>query len=300
MNDIIKINFDLNLLNRWEQYTDVKANSKNTYRRCIKSFLTYLQTEGIIRPTRLDIMAYRDYIASTHKATTTQTYLTAVKLFFRFLEQEGLYSNVADHVKGVKLDKGHKKDYLTEGQAKEVLSAIDTGTLKGKRDYAIISLMLTTGLRTIEVARANVDDIKLSAGQVVLYIQGKGRSEKAEFVKIAPPVETAIRAYLNARKDKGRPLFVSTSNNNNNKRLTTRTISQIAKDSMLRVGLNSDRLTAHSLRHTTGTLALLHGASTREVQQVLRHKSINTTLIYTHDLERASNNCEMCVAGALF
>ena len=82
--------------------------------------------------------------------------------------------------------------------------------------------------------------------------------------------------------------------------MTTRSIRAIAKSSMVDAGFNSDRLTAHSMRHTAGTLALLNGASTREVQQLLRHSNINTTMIYAHELDRAKNNSELKVANAIF
>ena len=69
---------------------------------------------------------------------------------------------------------------------------------------------------------------------------------------------------------------------------------------MIQAGYNSDRLTAHSMRHTAGTLALLNGATPREVQQLLRHSNINTTMIYAHELDRARNNAELRVANAIF
>lgn len=294
------INSDL--LARWAAFMDVSEKSKDTYRKAVKQFIEWLSNEGISCPTREDVIEWRDSLKETHKATTAQTYLTAVKLFFRWLEQEGIYKNVADHVKGVKVSTGHKKDYLTSRQAHSVMTEINTDTIKGARDYAIVGLMLTTGLRTIEVSRANIEDLRTVGDDTVLFIQGKGREEKAEYVKVAPQVEKALRSYLGQRTDReGKaPLFTSTSHNSAGARMTTRSIRAIAKDSLTAAGYDSDRLTAHSLRHTAGTLALLNGASAREVQQLLRHRNINTTLIYVHDLDRAKNNSEMRVADAIF
>ena len=79
-------------------------------------------------------------------------------------------------------------------------------------------------------------------------------------------------------------------------RLNTTTISILVKDMMRRAGFDSERLTAHSLRHTAATIALQAGASLRQVQQVLRHKSVNVTEIYLHDLDRMANNAEVMVA----
>lgn len=290
------------LLVRWESYIDVAPKSKETYRKAIKQFLVYIHENATSQPTRETVIEWRDSLKTDHKPTTIQTYLTAVKLFFRWLEQEGIYKNVADHVKGVKVSTGHKKDYLTSKQSHKVLASIDTDTLKGLRDYAIVGLMLTTGVRTIEVTRADIADLRTVGDTTVLFVQGKGKDEKADYVKLAPQVEDAIRAYITARgaTEESEPLFTSTSRNNYGERMTTRSIRAIAKNSMVEAGFNSDRLTAHSMRHTAGTLALLNGASTREVQQLLRHSNINTTMIYAHELDREKNNSELKVANAIF
>lgn len=290
------------LLARWESFIDVRPKSKDTYRKAVKQFIAYLSENGISQPTRETVIEWRDSLKESHKPTTIQTYITAVKLFFRWLEQEGIYKNIADHVKGVKVSTGHKKDYLTSKQSHKVLESIDTDTLKGLRDHAIVGLMLTTGVRTIEVTRADIADLRTVGDTAVLYVQGKGKDEKADYVKLAPQVETAIRDYITARgaSEESEPLFTSTSRNNYGERMTTRSIRAIAKNSMIEAGFNSDRLTAHSMRHTAGTLALLNGASTREVQQLLRHSNINTTMIYAHELDRAKNDSELKVANAIF
>ena len=97
-----------------------------------------------------------------------------------------------------------------------------------------------------------------------------------------------INDYLNARqeRDPKAPLFASHSNRNNGGRLTTRSISRIVKEAMKDAGINSDRLTAHSLRHSAITFSLLGGATVQEAQALARHKNINTTLIYAHNIDR--------------
>lgn len=290
------------VLSRWISYIDAKPRTVETYSKALKRFFVYMNDQGIARPSREDIVSYRDYLKLEHKPTTVQGYMVAVKLFFQWTAQEGLYPNVAEHVKGAKLDREHKKDYLTSKQVVKMLGGIDTSTERGKRDYAILSLMVTSGLRTIEVVRANVEDIRTVADYTVLFIQGKGRDERTDYVKIAEPVEDAIRSYLKERGncDGKDPLFTSAANRNNGGRLTTRSVSRLAKEHMVDVGLDSDRLTAHSLRHTTATLNLLNGGSVEETQQILRHTNINTTMIYSHALERAKNNSESRVADVIF
>lgn len=290
------------LFNRWTSYIDASPKTVDTYTKAIKQFVIYLADNGISRPTRETIIEYRDYLKRDHKPTTVQSYLAAVKLFFQWTEREGLYPNIADRVKGAKLDPEHKKDYLTTKQVNKLLSGIDRSTLKGLRDYAMLSVMVTTGLRTISIIRADIGDIRTAGDATALYYQGKGHEEKADYVKLAEPVEEAVRAYLTARgeTDSHAPLFGAIANRNSGGRMTTRSISRIAKNHLIDVDLKSDRLTAHSLRHTAATLNLLNGGTVEETKQLLGHANINTTLIYSHALERAKNNSEERIAKAIF
>lgn len=290
------------LFSRWTSYIDASPKTVDTYRKNIKRFFVYLMENGITQPTRETVVAYRDYLKEEHKPTTVQGYLAAVKLFFQWTAQEGLYPNVADRVKGAKLDTEHKKDYLTTKQVARLLGAIDRSTLKGLRDYAILSVMVTTGLREISIVRANIGDIRAAGDTIALYYQGKGHEEKSDYVKLAEPVEEAVRAYLKARgeTDLKATLFSSIANRNTGERMTTRSVSRIAKERLIAVGLESDRLTGHSLRHTAATLNLLNGGTVEETQQLLGHRNINTTLIYSHALERAKNDSEERIARAIF
>lgn len=290
------------LFRRWITYIDASPKTVATYTRAIKRFFLYLQAAGISQPTRETVVQYREYLKQDHKPTTVQSYLTAVKLFFQWTDQEGLYPDIANHVKGAKLDTGHKRDYLTSKQAARLLEGVDRSSLKGLRDYAILSLMVTTGLRTVSVIRADIQDIRTVGDDVALFYQGKGHEEKATFVKLAPPVEEAIRAYLKARgpADKTAPLFASIAHRNSGQRMTTRSISRLAKEHLVNIGLDSDRLTAHSLRHTAATLNLLNGGTIEETKQLLDHASIDTTLIYSHALERAKNKSEIRISKAVF
>ena len=290
------------LFNRYIDFLDSSPKTVETYTRALRQLFSYFSLNGITQPTRADILAFRDELkASGHKPTTVQNYITATKIFFSWTEQEGLYPNVADHLKGAKLDRDHKKDYLTSRQVKEVLAGVDRSTEQGLRDYAMLFLMVTGGLRTIEVARADIGDLRTLGDNSVLYVQGKGREEKTDYIKLSAPAEQAIRAYLKARgeKDEEAPLFSSTSNNNRGARLTTRSVSGIVKTRLQQAGYDSEKLTAHSLRHTAVTLSLLAGKDITEVQQFARHANIATTMIYNHALDKAKNGCSEAITQAI-
>lgn len=161
--------------------------------------------------------------------------------------------------------------------------------------------MVTGGLRTIEITRANIEALRTLGNFTVLYVQGKGRDEKTEYIKIPSRVEKAIRKYLTHR-DTARgeePLFTALSNNNKGKKLTTRSIRGMIKQRFTMAGYNSPRLTAHSLRHTAVTLSLLAGKDLDEVQQFARHRNITTTMIYNHALDKAKNGCSETITDII-
>lgn len=290
------------LYRQFIEFIDASPATIRAYTGHLRQFMRYIDTHGITQPTRETVIAYRDELRTRCKATTVQNYIIALRLFFAWTAQAGIYPNIADHVKGAKISKEHKKDYLTGGQIKHVLDSIDRSTLQGKRDYALIALMVTGGLRAIEAHRADIQDIGTAGNTPALYIQGKGREEKADYIKIPIEAETAIRAYLKSRGSAApqEPLFISLSHNSYGERLSTRSISGIVKAQLINAGYDSDRLTAHSLRHSAVTISLLEGNSLQEAQQFARHRNITTTQIYAHNLDRQQNNCERSIANSIF
>jgi len=306
------------------EFLDVSEKTKQTYTRAIKQFLAYIYDKGVSQPTKKDVLSYKRQLKEEgKKPTTISSYIIAIRQLFNWTEEQGVYPNIARNVKGAKASKGYKKDYLTSDQAQHVLemivkqadkqiheakdkakpqTAINRLELQKRRDFALVSLMLTTGLRTIEVARSNIEDISIAGDSPALYIQGKGRESKDDFVKITPRIDSLIRDYLSLRETKGdsEPLFTSTAHNGTGNRLSTKSISGVVKKSLKQAGYDSERLTAHSLRHTTATLNLLSGGSIEETQQLLRHESISTTMIYNHSLERAKNQSEQRLSDVLF
>lgn len=284
-------------------FIDASPNTIRTYRGSLKQWFLYLRQNQIANPTAETVRQYRDHLQeSGKKATTVKNYIVAVKRFFQWTEEAGLYPNIAKFIKSGYLSKTFRKDYLTGSQARQILNGIDRSTVKGKRDYAMLVTMLTMGLRTIEVARTNIEDIRTKGNTTVLYVQGKGHDAKDDLVRMPQHVESAIRDYLSVRKakDLSEPLFVSTSNHNANGRMTTRSIRRIVKTAFISAGYDSPRLTAHSTRHTAATLSLLNGASLQQTQELLRHRNIGTTEIYAHNIDATTNPAATDVEEAIF
>lgn len=283
-------------------YLDVSKSTAESYAKTLKQLFMYFERHGITHPERDDILAYREELQTRGlKATTIQNYIVVARIFFKWAAQEGFYHDIAQRVKSPKISNKHKRDYLTSAQARDLLESIARDSLQGLRDYAMLALMVAGGLRTIEVCRADIQDIQKHGGQSVLYVQGKGKTEKADYVKLPAVVEKAIRDYIAARGLPAEgPLFASISNKTTGRRLATRSISHVVKERLKAAGFSSPRLTAHSLRHTAVTLALLGGEELTRVREFARHESINTTMVYNHALDLASNGCSGTIAGAVF
>ena len=273
---------------------DNTPKTKSIYYRAIKRFFAFIDTD---QPTKADFHEYRQHLSETVAPRTAGLYLTSARLFFTWLEENGQYQNISRGTKGIKVSKNHSKDHLTPEQVRDIIASATNS-----RDRSIIMLMITAGLRCIEIARANIEDIRNAGADTVLYLQGKGRNSKDEYIKISNSTLKALMAYLQTRKDPKPtdPLFTGEANRNSGGRLTTISISRIVKNTMKAAGYDSNRLTAHSCRHTAATLNLLAGASIQETQQLLRHSNINTTMIYLHNLERIKNNSEQRIDDLIF
>ena len=269
-------------------YTDRKDTTVKGYITCIRQFARWMDENGIQTPTRDDIKAYRDHLRVSGLAVGTQSqYLRAVKHFFKWTAAEGLFPNIADNVHGAKIRHNvHKKDSLGRGDVAKIAGTIDRSDVQGKRLYAIFLLCVIDGLRTIEIHRADVGDLKTIGGARYLYLQGKGHDDKDAPVLLLKEVSDAIDDYLTARTDKytsKSPLFTSTSNRSRGGRIATTTISAILKEMLVNAGYDSDRITAHSLRHTSGTGAHKAGIDLYGVQHLMRHCDPATSEIYIHD-----------------
>lgn len=292
------------LMMSYIRYSDNSLRTKQTYLTGLKQFYRFLAENNIKDPTETDVIDFRDYLRATgHKPTTIQSYIMSLKQLYAWGQRKGFCTtDIASEVKNERITKAHKKDALSPEQVKRVLSLIDTSTLTGKRDYAIILLTVTCALRVIENIRADIKDLTSDGNRAILWRQGKGHTDKDEPMPVCPEAEAAIRDYLKARGEKNTdaPLFVSLSNHEKNSRLTTRSLSRIIKERFKAAGIDSERYTAHSLRHTGITLAMRAEKDITKVQRFAGHSSVETTMIYIHEEERLNNTCTNSVAAAIF
>jgi integrase/recombinase XerC/integrase/recombinase XerD len=292
------------LVDSFIQAQDVKLSSKELYRRTLKQYFTWIDRKNYLLSeiARPQLLEYKDELLNSGMSSlTVGSYITSVRRFYEWAEANKFYPNVAKGIKTPKRKQQFKKQPLLPEQATALLSYYQD---KALRDYAIINLLLRTGLRTIEVIRANVEDITFKGSQRVLLVHGKGRDERDNFVLLTEKAYQPIAEYLATRGkvNNSEPLFTSSSNNSKGERLTTRTISYVAKEGLKAIGLDERSFTAHSLRHTTAVNILRGGGSLEQAQFTLRHSNPATTQIYTATLneERRLQNSGEALIDNLF
>ena len=306
-----KINFSKNYFQIFITDNRVKEKTLKNYLTYLKHFAEWIQDNQISNPTRNDIRQYQKHLDSyiserTGKPleiTSKQQYFQVVKTFFQFLEKENLYRDITKGIKSYKVDKTEeRRRAFTEEELKTILSSIDRTTQKGKRDFAIVLLCITGGLRTIEIHRANIEDLETIDNQSRLWIQGKGKDTKNQYVKIVPELKKALDDYLATRpkaKD-SEPLFTSTSNRSQNNRIAETSISRLLKTIFKDSGFNSKKLTPHSLRHSSNYILYELTEDIEKVREHSRHSNISTTQIYINHFDREKNNFEQEIFNQLY
>lgn len=274
-------------------YLDVDDLTLKTYKTGIDSFISYLKENDILNPTRDDIIAYRNMLRETYSNNTVNTYMIAVRALFKYLEIHKIYENICVDIKGAKYDTTPKKEVLSIQQIKEIYN-----NLNDKREKALFGLMCSTGLRICEISTALIEDIKTYNNEIVLFVLGKKRDSKCEYVKLSNQVLEDLKEYIGNRTNGN--IFVSTSNNNNGYGMTTTALRTIIKNIFKRFDLDKDTLSCHSLRRSFAVVSYENGSSIYDIQQVLHHSSINTTTRYLKQVNRDKNKTEFKVSNAIF
>lgn len=298
MNEIVLKRNELTLesLNQYQEsfidYLDVDDKTLKAYKCGIDCLMNYLKDNNIKYPIRDDLIAFRNYLRANYSSNTTNAYMVAVKALFKYLEIHNLYDNIAVDLKGAKYDTTPKKEVLSLEQMQTIYNS-----LTDARERALFGLMITTGLRVCEISTALIEDIRIHNNEVVLFVLGKKRDSKSEYVKLSNQVLNDLEAYIGERKNG--PIFVSTSYENYGQALSTVSLRKIIKSIFKRFGLDRDTLSCHSLRRSFAVVSYEEGSSIYDIQQVLRHSSINTTTRYLKQVDRDNNKTEYNVANRI-
>ena len=163
-----------------------------------------------------------------------------------------------------------------------LIDSVDTATPLGRRDEAILSLMVRAGLSEIEIVRLNLGDLKSRGGNKVIYVQGKSKDRKDEYVTLSPSLEETLGRYIEERGASfpEEPLFWGVGNRSVRDRITTRGLRARINHYFERSGIKKKGITAASLRHTAAMLAIEEGATVSEIQRLLRLRTTESALQY--------------------
>ena len=274
------------IVDEWITLLDALPATKADHRRKINLWLRWLASQRIDprSPSRADILRYKQELQKQGKSVfTVNGYVTVIKVFYKHCASLRYYDDIAAGIKTSFRTKEHYKHPLTRQQCNDLLSSIDRDTIVGARDYLMIQLMLTNGLRTCEVARINIGDFDTLDGKNVLHIQRKGRIDKHDVVAVPDEVMASLEDFLSMRTDDfgmESPLFINLMKGRAPERILKATISQIVKERLRAIGIDNPKITAHSLRHTCGSLMVEEGMPIETIQDMLGHNDPATTQIY--------------------
>lgn len=279
------------------EYLEIERNSSKltirNYKFYLERFLDWFSKEhpdrrikditiDVVRKYRLYLSNLVDEDGMTLKRVTQSYHIIALRSFLRFLIR-----NDYDTLPPEKIDlpKGESRSlkFLEPNHLRSLFNAIDTSNERGLRDRSILELLFSTGLRVSELAKLNRDQINFDTREIGVI----GKGGKARVVFLSDSAAFWIQKYLDIRTDPYKPLFIRYSRDQNalengeKMRLTPRSIERVL-EKYVKLARLPIKATPHTLRHSFATDLLYNGADLRSVQEMLGHKNISTTQIYTH------------------
>ena len=271
------------------RYLDVERNASDltikSYREDLMDLADFLTDEGTkkVTPRDVDSALLRGYVSALHDAgyarTSISRKLASLRSFYRFAQRQQMADT--NPAKPLRNPRGQRKlpHFLTAEEIQKLLGSPDSDDAMGLRDIAILEVIYSAGLRVSELVGMNDRDLDFEEG--VVRVRGKGRKER--FGVIGDFASKALRRYFAVRKraDHGDSKELPTFTNKFGQRLTTRSVARMLEKHIKECGLDT-RTTPHTLRHSFATHLLDRGADIRSVQELLGHKSLVTTQIYTH------------------
>jgi integrase/recombinase XerC len=259
------------------------AHTVKSYREDLTQALEFFRGRNqgkALEPALLTTRLLRAFLAWLHEQgyakTTVARRLAAVRSWCRFLCRQGvLADNPADGLRGPRQQR-KLPHFLSEGDLARLLGTPPADTPFGVRDRAILETTYSAGVRVSELTGLDVDDLDLDGG--LATVRGKGKRER--LVLLGVPSLAVLKEWLGLREAAG-PRSQAVFLNKHGGRLTARSVGRLLEKYLAQAGLDP-RASPHTLRHSFATHLLDRGADIRSVQELLGHRSLGTTQIYTH------------------
>jgi len=276
------------LLDQFLGYLDFERNASpetcRAYSQDIIQFAQFLGIDEEFEPDSIDRRRAREFLAHLRATgaakSTASRKLSSLRSFFKYLVREGIAKE--NPFAAVRQPRKEKRlpQFLDENEVKALLDAPNPRLFAGARDCAILETLYSTGARVSELVGMNINDIDLVGDAVRV----RGKRKKERLLPLGSFAVKAIEHYLERREVRAgrvrthrRALFVNKCGG----RLTDRSVRRLLDKYILELGL-AKKVTPHTLRHSFATHMLNHGADLRSVQELLGHKNLTTTQIYTH------------------
>lgn len=282
------------LLSDYIEYLEIERNkSKKTienYYHYLNRFLKFAKisspsqiTQDLISKYRLYLNRLQDEKGNPLKKITQNYHLIALRSFLKYLAKRDIQSLSAEKIELMDIEQ-REVCVLNLEQVDSLLRVPNTSHIHGKRDRAILEVLFSTGMRVSELISLDRDHINLERRE--FSVLGKGRKRRVVF--LSKRAAKYLKDYLEAREDSFKPVFIrhqgkrkKADPEGSDMRLTPRSVQRMARKYSIKAGIVLD-VTPHTLRHSFATDLLISGADLRSVQELLGHKNITTTQIYTH------------------
>lgn len=256
------------------------ANTVAAYMRDLARFAHFILRQYDVPPRKVDEVMIERYLThlyeSEQEKSSQARALCGIRSFFNYLMLvDAIQTSPTQFIDTPKFGR-RLPDVLTVGEIDRIIAVVDTSTVKGLRDSAMLEVLYSCGLRVSELTALRIGDLFFGEG----YIRVTGKGEKQRLVPIGAVARDRIQRYLEERPkahEKAATLFL----NNRGGALTRVMVFTILRDAVRRAGTGK-QVSPHTLRHSFATHLLEGGASIRQVQELLGHENIVTTEIYTH------------------
>lgn len=239
-------------------------------------------TSELVRKYRLWLNRYENDAGEALSPITQSYHLIALRSFLAYCSKRDIETLTPEKIELPKV-KRKQVSFLSSEETERLIDAVETTTVQGIRDRAILELLFSSGLRVSELVNLNRDHINLKRGEFM--VRGKGQKDRPVF--ISPEASEWLASYLETRTDPAVPLFIRYSgfktgdSQGESFRLTPRSIQRIVQHYAKLAGITK-KVSPHTLRHSFATDLLMNGADLRSVQSMLGHSNISTTQVYTH------------------